>query len=815
MVRMKHLANKLMLAILIICLLASTIHLFVPKVKSVTWLEGYTYRKTHKIIGSSGAGANYQIMFKVKRSSGTDSGNTVYVSTHCKEDFSDIRFADANANVFPYAIVYQTTDEAWFWVKCTTLDLSINQTIYMYYGNSEATSESNPDATFIFYEKWDSATLNTSKWTWVAATDGTYSIDTVNHWIKITATAHSPKPYIKNATSVSFPSSWIMEDYYGENQGFTVDWYITNSITYGYSYWASFGFGTGVPSPTTSAAFVEARYLSGTYNKNYRCGVASNEDWTSSQNYDDRNNKILNLWKMAKVGDTWKLYWNGTLVHSETDTSAISVISFRTYCGEYRHGIFGAFKIRKFTDPEPSHGEWSEETTFIPILYVGSNVATYFKLDGTTHSTPYSTQVDLGSDHDLQALYSTIMLNASHYYGFSHWEKDGAWFSDAMTIDTGAINQDVNFTMVYTNIRFNVTSDGIEGVAVSVSGSTLYTPFFAYRGEGATNFEILTLSKSYNETHSYYYVGAYVNGSWYSGSATFSITAYGDTDVFLDYELVYTPPEPPPVVVPSESSIVTWYFRNDLHTVEEQLGYKLSEDNSLSTESYTEDVDANLSITIGFRAWVYTRFGRTEITPSVVAQYVITSNGEHEVNSTWYYTGSNEIVDAVEIRIYIKFGAGSWVQMLVGITDDDLYIRLPEGSWQMVYNIERNGNSTYTNATLRWGSPSYDTRVILPTAAASPWDVALIKLVNFDVSGFALTPFTYHLGDLFYAIMLLFCIVTAYNEKGSLGYILAILWLFGGVGSILSMLLPALTLNIAYILLAFATAFTLLKFLIK
>jgi len=810
--------RKIWSAVLIIFLVCSISVYFlslIPKPVKASWLAGYTYRKSANIVGSSGAGLNYQIMVKVMRSSGTDSGNTVYVSNHCKEDFSDIRFADADGNVFPYAIVYQTSDEAWFWIKITTLDLSVDQTIYMYYGNPDAVSESNPDETFIFYEDWDSETLDTDKWTWYADTYGSYTIDTTNHrFIIYTTSGYSIKPYIKSDVSdIVFPSSWIIEDYYGENQAFTVDWYHTvDSNPLGATRWASFGLGTAVPNPTTSSAFVDGYYIKYTKTKDFRCGVGSNTDWNSTD-YNWRS-FYPNLWKIVRSGDTWKIYWNGTLVHSEDNSEEFSLISFRANTCSYERSILGAFKIRKYVEPEPYISSWGEETTFKPTLYVGSNVETYFKLDGTKYSTPYSEQVDFGTYHSLEALYSTIIINASYHYGFSHWEKNGEWYSDDLTIDTGAINEDVNFTMVYTNVRFNVSSDGVEGIAVSVSGSTLYTPFIAYRGKGATSFQVLTLTKKINQTHSYCYIGAYVNGSFYSGEATFTITAYGDTDVLLDYEVVYSPPESnEPVITPSTSE-ATWYFRNDLHTVQDEIGYKLSEQNSMTTESYSEDVSADLSITLGFRAWVFNKFGKTEITPNVVGLYTISSNGTHEVNSTWIYTGSNEIVYAVEIKIYLRFGEGDWITMLVAITDDDLNIIIPEGTWRIFYNVELFRNSTYTKATLYWGSPEYDTRITLPTAAASPWDVALLKLLNLDLIGWLLTPFTFHLGDLFYSIIVLFLCITAYNDTGSLSYVLAILWLFGG-GGILASFLSPITLNIAYILLAFATAFTLMKLILK
>lgn len=367
--------------------------------------------------------------------------------------------------------------------------------------------------------------------------------------------------------------------------------------------------------------------------------------------------------------------------------------------------------------------------------------------------------------------------------------------------------------MVYEAICFNVTST-FDGAAVSITGSTIYAPSLVWRGKGYTTFQILTLTSPYNETFEWVYFATYVNGSLYSTSTSFSIYATGNTDVYVRYELAFNPPEQTQPIIPIITSEITWYVRNDLHEVENQLGYRLSETNSYTTEDHMMDVEGNLSVQVGFRAWVYSRWGRQEITPSVVGICDIESSGEF--NTTWSYAGFNhEIVEAVEIRIYVRFGSGSWVEMLVAITDDELEISLPAYTWEIYYNVEYFSNETYTSLTLLWGSEDYPTRFVVGVGTVSPWDLALIRMIDGDYVGWILTPFTFHIGDLFYGLVVLFLCVTAYNDTGSVGYVIAILWLFAGVGGILAAMLPAITLNIAYILVAFATALTLTKLLLK
>jgi len=64
-------------------------------------------------------------------------------------DFSDLRFTDSDCQtLIPYWVEsYVVSDSAVVWVKVPSILASSTETIYMYYGNPSATSESNPDDT--------------------------------------------------------------------------------------------------------------------------------------------------------------------------------------------------------------------------------------------------------------------------------------------------------------------------------------------------------------------------------------------------------------------------------------------------------------------------------------------------------------------------------------------------------------------------------------------------------------------------------------------------------------------------------------------
>ncbi len=65
-------------------------------------------------------------------------------------DFSDLRFTDSDYQTpIPYWIEsYVASDSAVVWVKAPTIPASSTTTVYMYYGNPSAPSESDPDDTF-------------------------------------------------------------------------------------------------------------------------------------------------------------------------------------------------------------------------------------------------------------------------------------------------------------------------------------------------------------------------------------------------------------------------------------------------------------------------------------------------------------------------------------------------------------------------------------------------------------------------------------------------------------------------------------------
>jgi hypothetical protein len=136
-------------------------------------ISNWAYYKKINIAGQRGSGTNYQLKLLVGESSGSGT-NTFHVEGHSeifpstKNNGGDLVFlANDNSTELSYWVesVTGTTPNrvATIWVKVSD-DLSSNKSIYCYYGNSSATNLSDGENTFIFFDDFNDATLNTTKW---------------------------------------------------------------------------------------------------------------------------------------------------------------------------------------------------------------------------------------------------------------------------------------------------------------------------------------------------------------------------------------------------------------------------------------------------------------------------------------------------------------------------------------------------------------------------------------------------------------------------------------------------------------------------
>ena len=118
----------------------------------MTWLTNWNYRKPITISNSGSALTDCQINVTVS-----------YVSS-MQSNFNDIRFTDVGGNILPYWIESKTdSTSANVWIKVSSILASPSTTtIYLYYGNSGATSVSSYFDTFDVLGNGSSGSLTVS-----------------------------------------------------------------------------------------------------------------------------------------------------------------------------------------------------------------------------------------------------------------------------------------------------------------------------------------------------------------------------------------------------------------------------------------------------------------------------------------------------------------------------------------------------------------------------------------------------------------------------------------------------------------------------
>ena len=325
-----------------------------------SWLTGWSYRKSHVINYASGAGTNYQIKVTAHYGSGTDSGGDVYLNSHCRTDFGDVRFTDDDGTtLLDYWMESKTnSDNAVFWVEVADDLSTVNATIYIYYGKSDATTTSNGETTFPFFDDMDNYnigdSLNSSKWT-------TEGLDETNTVTIQADPADDSKKCIRLVESDDgvYTSMYALMDAKYLGLAFHCRVYI---ITYGSRNDAQW-------KEDATLIAVNSRALS-TYTWKWH-------DGSSYQPFSPDLTIALNTWQdeIFKFVDTGKSYMHlvaggtdGTGGFYGTPTNGPNKLQFTQHklaaatmyiggLGTNNRFIFA----RKLVTPEPSHGSWGSE----------------------------------------------------------------------------------------------------------------------------------------------------------------------------------------------------------------------------------------------------------------------------------------------------------------------------------------------------------------------------------------------------------------------------------------------------------------------
>ena len=259
-----------------------------------------------------------------------------------------------------------------------------------------------------------------------------------------------------------------------------------------------------------------------------------------------------------------------------------------------------------------------------------------------------------------------------------------------------------------------------------------------------------------------------------------------------------------------EDTVLNLWFRSDTWTVYDKVAYKLSSTPS-DELTYAELTSDNLyNFSVSFRFYRVDVFGE-EMIADDVAKVTRVGAGAGIVQVAYETPDIMwNINDALMIQVLFSLNNSEptvKAQFITQPLETDL---ITANTWTVYYYTSISESYSYK---VYWGTAG--TQIIKITnfqySALDPWGMGSYLLGEGDFVGFVLNPFTFYLGDIFYALLLMGLCIPAYNRYRSIMPVLILMLVFGGVGGVLSSIIPAVGLNISFIFLAIGVALVFYK----
>jgi len=395
----------------------------------------------------------------------SDEGETVHLNGHCRTDFGDVRFTGADGvTLLDYWMESKVDgDNAVFWVEVAD-DLSTNNaTIYVYYGNPDATTTSNGDNTFLFFDDFLGTSYDSNKW----QVEGSPTVTVSNCELKLQIDSYS--------------GSWSAHGL--RSKTFQMD--EKRIIT-------KMKFSVNSGSVATNA--YEAYYSKGQCNKvDFDASVdnlyASADKRDIGGSFDDLlllsgyTVDTYHTFYLARQSQVLKAWLNGEYKGQISSTNVNDGSAYIALCLEEwdSHstiiGTYDYIAVAKYVDPEPSHGAWGNEeqegvqpTPSISVSDMSVNTTT------------------AGKPCNFSALFTAQNSNLSSYiFGTNNtgvWANDTAIsFDEGKTQALASIVKSINSTIGTVvqwyiwanNTAGNWTSTGIQSFVTSGNLSTIAT----------------------------------------------------------------------------------------------------------------------------------------------------------------------------------------------------------------------------------------------------------------------------------------------------------------------------------------------------
>jgi hypothetical protein len=356
-------ANRL----LILLLLCAVLVAFVPNPNlpltveatpaSNWWDSNYNYRKSFNVTGQSSTETNYQIEILVYRTSGSDSGNSVYLNGKCEIDYDDIRFTndEASPTVLDYWIEWSNSNLARVWVELDSITASSTDTFYIYYGYSSASAYSNGDNTFNHFDDFDTDGYTYTNPPYVNVDEGG---DERVEWT-------SSGAYNDGEDGASMiAGEWAFECYleFSSMAGFAGIRIFLVDISQSTWGWASGTDGAGIQLHYGTNFVIYAV-------ENGATTTDSETGWSTGTTYYARATYDGSTFRAYLYTDYWDTLAYDGVCGSVSFSDAPDTVIFQNRDRTGAVGWADDFRIRHWISDDPQGSNWgSEETNFAPTI---------------------------------------------------------------------------------------------------------------------------------------------------------------------------------------------------------------------------------------------------------------------------------------------------------------------------------------------------------------------------------------------------------------------------------------------------------------
>lgn len=308
---------------------------------SADWFnQNWYYRQAVNISNSAGPNqTDYQVSISLNTSALVTAGK---LQSNC----SDIRVTDVNGKLLPYWIetgvnACNTTTTV-IWTKVPSIPTS-GQTVYVYYGNPNATDAQNGSNVFLFFDDFSGSL---AKWTNPAGCAATNTSGYMN--IASSSSCDSAPVYV-TGLNYSDTTGYILEfkGKFTSGGGGRLQVYqrVRNTNSYLGRFW-----------------------INGTGTTNY-------QEWTGSFGSNTNvgsNNMSADTWydlKAKVLGNNNTFYVNGASIGSTTSGASLTPFTDFTFgLGEYNTAVqYDDVRVRKTASTEPTNSNASEEKGPAPI----------------------------------------------------------------------------------------------------------------------------------------------------------------------------------------------------------------------------------------------------------------------------------------------------------------------------------------------------------------------------------------------------------------------------------------------------------------